>query len=215
MDNKVISKSFGWMFIGLLVTFLTGYIVSTNSNMLMNVMNPTSLLIIIVIEFALVIFLSARLHKMNPLTAKISFILYSFVSGLTFSSIFVLYQMASVMFVFLITAIVFAIFAVIGGTTKFDLTKLGAYLCMALLGVLLCMVLNLILNNSTLDLILSIMIILIFIGYIAYDVQNVKKLSEAGFDSDNLAIYTALQLYLDFINIFLEILKLFGRSRDN
>lgn len=216
MDNKLMSKVFGWMFIGLLVTFLTGYVVSLNPKMLMNIMNTTSLLIIIVIEFGLVIFLSARIHKMQPMTAKISFLLYAFVSGLTFSSIFVVYEMSSIMFVFLITAVIFGVFALIGATTKIDLTRLGTYVLMALIGVIVCFIINMFLNNSTFDLILSIIAVLIFIGFTAYDVQKIIKLgSMNALPEDNLAIYGALELYLDFINLFLQLLKLFAKNNDN
>lgn len=216
MDNKLMSKVFGWMFIGLLVTFLTGYVVSLNPKMLMNIMNTTSLLIIIIIEFGLVIFLSARIHKMQPMTAKISFLLYAFVSGLTFSTIFIVYEMASIMLVFLITALIFGVFAIIGATTKIDLTKIGTYALMGLIGVIVCFIINMFLNNTTFDLILSIVVVLIFIGFTAYDVQKIIRLgSMNALPEDNLAIYGALELYLDFINLFLELLRLFAKNNDN
>lgn len=216
MNNQIMSKTFGWMFIGLLVTFLTGYFVSLNPNMLLNVMSTGGLLIIIIVEIALVIFLSSRITKMSPTTAKISFLLYSFVSGLTFSSIFVIYEMSSIMFIFLATAITFAIFAAIGALTNIDLTKLGTYLLMALFGVIICTIINFFLNSSSFDLALSVIIILIFIGFTAYDVQKIKRLGETNFlKEDNLAIYGALELYLDFINLFIHLLSLFGKARDN
>ena len=210
------AKTFGWMFIGLLVTFLTGYVISMNPNMLLNVMSTTGLILIIIIEFALVIFLSARITKMKPITAKISFLLYSFVSGLTFSSIFIAYEMSSIIFVFLITAILFAIMAAIGAFTKIDLTKVGTYLLIALFGVILCTIVNIFLNSSSLDLIISIVIILIFIGFTAYDVQKISRLSEMNLIAeDNLAIYGALELYLDYINLFLQLIRFFGNNNGN
>ncbi len=210
------AKTFGWMFIGLLVTFITGYVISMNPNMLLNVMSTTGLILIIIVEFALVIFLSARITKMKPITAKISFLLYSFVSGLTFSSIFIVYEMTSIMFVFLITAVLFAIMAAIGAFTKIDLTKIGTYLFIALFGIILCTIVNIFLNSSSLDLILSIIIILVFIGFTAYDVQKISRLSEMNLIAeDNLAIYGALELYLDYINLFLQLLRFFGNNSDN
>lgn len=210
------AKTFGWMFIGLLVTFLTGYVISMNPNMLLNVMSTTGLILIVIIEFALVIFLSARITKMKPITAKISFLLYSFVSGLTFSSIFIAYEMSSIIFVFLITAILFAIMAAIGAFTKIDLTKVGTYLLIALFGVILCTIVNIFLNSSSLDLIISIVIILIFIGFTAYDVQKISRLSEMNLIAeDNLAIYGALELYLDYINLFLQLIRFFGNNNGN
>ena len=210
------AKTFGWMFIGLLVTFITGYVISMNPNMLLNVMSTTGLILIIIVEFALVIFLSARITKMKPITAKISFLLYSFVSGLTFSSIFIVYEMTSIMFVFLITAVLFAIMAAIGAFTKIDLRKIGTYLFIALFGIILCTIVNIFLNSSSLDLILSIIIILVFIGFTAYDVQKISRLSEMNLIAeDNLAIYGALELYLDYINLFLQLLRFFGNNSDN
>ncbi len=210
------AKTFGWMFIGMLVTFLTGYVIFMNPNMLLNVMSTTGLILIIIIEFALVLFFTAKITKMKPITAKINFLLYSFVNGLTFSSIFILYEMTSVMFVFLITAVLFAIMAAIGAFTKIDLTKLGTYLLMALFGVILCMIVNIFLNSSSFDLIISILTVLVFIGLTAYDVQRIKRVIERNpFAEDNVAIFGAFELYLDYINIFLHLLNLFGNNNDN
>ncbi len=215
MQNQILSKTFGWMFIGLLVTFLTGYVIASNPNMLFNVMSSTGIIVIVLLELALVIFLSARITKMKPITAKISFLLYSFVSGLTFSSIFIIYEVSSILFVFLITSIIFAVFAVIGAVTKLDLTKIGTYLLMALFGVILCTIVNIFLNSASFDLFLSIVVVLIFIGLTAYDVQRISKMGSLNMlPEDNLAIYGALELYLDYINLFLHLLSLFG-SRDN
>lgn len=213
MNNKLIPKTFLWMFIGLMVTFLTGFIISMNETMLENVFSG-AFWIIIILELALVIFFSARVHKMSPTTAKICFILYSFVSGLTFSSVFVTFEIASVMYVFLISAALFAVFGLIGYYTNLDLSKIGTYLLMALLGTLICVIVNMFVGNSTFDLILSIIIVLIFIGFTAYDMQNIKRLSEDGIDNDVVAINGAFQLYLDFINIFLQLLSIFGDAKD-
>ena len=216
MNNKILPKVFGWMFIGLLVTFITGYFVSMNINMLLNLFTTAGLVILLIVEVGLVIFLSARIHKMSPTTAKICFLLYSFVTGLSFSAYFVVFELNSLILVFLITAIVFAIFAVVGMTLKLDLTKLGTYLMMALLAILICMIVNIFLNNSTFDLITSIIGVLIFIGYTAYDVQKIVRMSDMNMlPEENLAIYGALDLYLDFINLFVHLLQLIGNARDN
>ena len=216
MNNKILPSVFGWMFIGLLVTFITGYFVSMNINMLLNLFTTAGLVILLIVEVGLVIFLSARIHKMSPTTAKICFLLYSFVTGLSFSAYFVVFELNSLILVFLITAIVFAIFAVVGMTLKLDLTKLGTYLMMALLAILICMIVNIFLNNSTFDLIISIIGVLIFIGYTAYDVQKIVRMSDMNMlPEENLAIYGALDLYLDFINLFVHLLQLIGNARDN
>ena len=212
--NQLISKTFLWMFVGLLVTFLTGYVVSINENMLLSIFGGPIFWLIIILEFALVIFFSARVHKMKPTTAKICFLLYSFVSGLTFSSVFVGFELGSVMYVFLIAAVVFAIFGAIGYFTNVDLNKISVYLLMGLFAILVCMIVNIFLNNSTFDLIISIITLLIFFGFTAYDIQKVKILSNAGIDHDVVAINGAFELYLDFINIFLHLLSIIGNSRD-
>lgn len=213
LDNKVFSKVFMWMFIGLAITFGTAYYVSVNPNMLFNVFG-SYYWILIIAEIVVVIWLSARIRKMKATTAKILFCLYSFLTGLTFSSIFVVYQITSIVYVFGITAFIFLIFALIGYFTKIDLTKLGIYLFMALLGVLICIIINAFIKSAAFDLGLTIICLIIFIIYIAYDIQIIKRNLYMITEEDNLAIYGALQLYLDFINIFLRLLQLFGRSRD-
>ncbi len=215
MTNKIMPKVFGWMFIGLLITFLTGYYVADHQYTAMKILGGYRYIALVVIEFILVIFLSARITKMSPTTAKICFLIYSIVSGLTFCGIFLVYEISSIIYIFLITAVVFGIFAFIGSVTKIDLTKIGTYLIMALIAVIICSIINLFLNNTAFDYILSIIIIIIFIGFTAYDVQKIKRLGSSGLIAeDNLAIYGALELYLDFINLFIELLKLFGKGRD-
>lgn len=213
MENKIMPKVFGWMFIGLLVTFITGFVVYNSPQMIETIFSTGWFFGIIIAELVLVVMLSARLRKMQPTTAKICFILYSFVSGLTFSTVFITYDIFSIMWVFFLAAAIFGIFAVIGSATKKDLTKMGSYLLMGLIGIILCTILNIFFQWETFDLILSIVIILVFIGFTAYDVQKIKALSESNIiPEENLAIYGALELYLDFINIFLELLQLFGKQ---
>ena len=212
-DNKIFSKIFFWMFIGLAITFGIGYYVSINENMLYNVFSKYYIFLIIA-ELVVVIWLSARIRKMKPTTAKLLFCAYSFLTGLTFSSIFVVYKMTSIVMVFGITSLIFLIFALIGYFTKLDLTKIGTYLFMILLGVIICSLINMFVGSETFDLALTIICLIVFIVYVAYDIHIIKRNLYAIPEEDNLAIYGALQLYLDFINIFLRLLQLFGRSRD-
>ena len=212
-SNKIFSKVFFWMFIGLAITFGIGYYTSVNANMLYNVFN-TYYLFLVIAEIVVVIVLSARIRKMKPITVKILFCLYSFLTGLTFSSIFVVYQVTSIVYVFGITALIFLIFALIGYFTKIDLTKLGVYLFMMLLGIIICSLINIFVGSETFDLVLTIICLIVFIAYIAYDIQIIKRNLYMIPEEDNLAIYGALQLYLDFINIFLRLLRLFENSRD-
>lgn len=210
MNSKILSKSFLWMFIGLLVTFVTGYVVYTNENILYAIFANGFYWFFIITELVLVIFLSTRIFKMQATTAKIVFLIYSFVSGLTFSSIFVLYQLSSILYVFLIAAALFGFFGFLGYTTGLDLTKFGTYLMMALFAVILCIIINMFLGSDTFNVILSIICILVFLGITAYDVQRLARINA---NTDNVAIYGALQLYLDFINIFLHLLSLTGKRK--
>lgn len=212
-NNKIFGKVFMWMFIGLLVTFLTGYVVSVNDNMLYNIFSGGTYFLLIIIELVLVIFLSARIKKMQVTTARIVFILYSFVTGLTFGSIFVVFELTSIILVFLIAASLFGLFALIGYFTKLDLTKLGTILLMMLLGVVICVIVNMFLNNSTFDLVISCISIIVFLGFTAYDIQKIKLLAYEFEEEGKVAIIGALELYLDFINIFLDLLRIFG-NRD-
>ena len=213
MKNNLYSKMFMWMFIGLLITFLVGYYVSTNENMIYNIFATKFYWVIYIAEIVTVIVLSARILKMSKNGAIFGFLLYSFLSGLTFSSIFLTFKMSSIIFIFLITALVFLIFALIGYFTKINLTKLGTILFMGLIGILIASIINIFVQSQTFDLILVIIGIIVFIGYIAYDINKVKRL-EGQIDEDKLSIIGALELYLDFINLFIRLLQLFGKSKD-
>ena len=213
MKNNLYSKMFMWMFVGLLITFLVGYYVSTNENMIYNIFATKFYWVIYIAEIVTVIVLSARILKMSKNGAIFGFLLYSFLSGLTFSSIFLTFKMSSIIFIFLITALVFLIFALIGYFTKINLTKLGTILFMGLIGILIASIINIFVQSQTFDLILVIVGIIVFIGYIAYDINKVKRL-EGQLDEDKLSIIGALELYLDFINLFIRLLQLFGKSKD-
>ncbi len=212
MKDNLISKTFLWMCFGLLVTFLTGYFVANNEVMLENIYGGMGYWIFVIIELVLVFVLAARVMKMKPTTAKVCFLLYSFVSGLTFASIFVYYSITSIMLIFLISAIIFALMSLIGYTTKVDLTKVGTYLLFGLFAVIIVMIVNIFLGNTILEMIISIVCVIIFIAITAYDVQKIKRLEDSGLPKENLAIYGALDLYLDFINLFIHLLSIFGNS---
>ncbi len=207
--SKYFSKVFLWMCIGLAVTFITGQVVANSPSMVMEVFSGWYILLAI-LQIGVVIFLSARITKMQPTTAKITFIIYSILTGLTFSSIFIAYKVTSIMTVFLVTSGVMLIFGLIGYFTKIDLTKLGNILLIGLLCIIVVSIINMFVGNATLDLGLCILSIVIFLGYVAFDIQKIKQFYNFDPNNDNLAIMGALELYLDFINIFLNLLQLFG-----
>ena len=211
MKNSILSKVFTWFGLGLFVTFLIAYLTSTNINALAFIFSGSTYFIIIILEFAIAIWLGVRIHKMSETAAKVLYLGYSALTGLTFSSIFVAYEITSIIWIFLASSLTFGIFAMLGKSDKFDLSNYGVYLIVALVSSLILELINIFLVNSTLNMILCILVLAIFTIYVAYDVQ---KIIRRGYDSEQLAIYGAFDLYLDFINIFLRLLQLFGNRRD-
>ena len=170
---------------------------------------------LIIAEFALVIGVSAAINKLSLTTATLMFILYSVINGALMSYIFLAYTASSIATVFFITAGTFAAMAIIGYTTKTDLTSLGKILMMALIGLIIATVVNLFIKSSGFTLILSYVGVLIFVGLTAYDSQKIKQMllqaPDAGETAQKLALLGALSLYLDFINLFIYLLRIFGR----
>lgn len=213
MRNKLFTKIYGWMFIGLLVSFITGYYISTNMNMVYNIFYTNLTWILLVVEIIVVIWLSAGIKKMNPLTAKTLFVLYSILTGTTLSSIFIRFRIDSIIFVFAITALMFGIMAIFGATTKIDLTKIGTILFVGLIGIVITSIVNIFILSETINLITCIIGVVIFTIYIAYDVNKIKYIAET-LEEDKAAIICAFELYLDFINLFIRLIQLFGKRND-
>lgn len=211
--QQLYPKMFTWLFIGLLITFVSGYALYLNEELMVNLLS-IGFLPIAIIELVIAFVMGIRIQKMNPMTTKILYIIYSVITGITFSTIFVAFKVSSIISIFLITAIIFGALAFYGYITKKDLTKLGTILFISIICLLIAMILNvLIFKNSSFDLTLTIFGVLIFVGYIAYDVNKVKYLvSSVG--EEKAAVYGAFQLYLDFINLFIRLLELFGKRND-
>lgn len=209
--NKIYSKVYGWLFVGLLLTFATGAFFSNYENAIINLMSGAGYIIVLLVEFGLAIFLSARIHKMSSAMATFCYLLYSFVTGITFSSIFIAFDMKSLILIFFVTALVFGLFALFGMFTKLSLDKLGTILFMMLLAIIVASIINIFVGSSMFDLIICIIGILVFIGYIGYDVKKLPILFDS-LGEENGAIYGAFQLYLDFINIFIYLVQLFGNN---
>lgn len=214
MGNKLFSKVFAWMFIGLIITFATGFYVAMHPNMLYNIFSTGLHFGLLILEIVLVVWLSARSHKMKFSTASIVYVIYSVVTGLTFSSFFVIYELGSIMFIFALTALLFGIFALLGYTTNTDLSKFSTIFLMGLIGIILATIINIFLNNGMLEIIISWVSIILFLGITAHDIQKIKALSNVITDENAIAIIGALDLYLDFINIFIDLIRLFGKTRD-
>jgi len=212
MKNELLTKVFRWFSLGLLITFIIAYLTSTNYYLLSLIFNNgIGYIIIILLELFLAIYLSTRIRKMKSTTAKILYLAYSALTGLTLSSIFIVYNITSIIWTLLASAIIFIIFSALGKSDKFDLRHYGTYLFIALLGAIILELINIFLMNNTLDIILCIVVLCIFVAYVAYDTQKILRYYDY---NDNMAVYGAFSLYLDFINIFLRLLRLFGRERN-
>lgn len=212
-NTQVYPKMFTWLFIGLLITFASGYALTLNEQLMIQVL-AIGILPIAIIEIVIALVLGIRLAKMQPLTMKILYVIYSILTGVTFSVIFVAFEVSSLISIFIITAIIFALLAFYGYTTKRDLTKIGTIALIALLAIIIAGILNIFIFKSTMfDTVLTMLGVLIFIAYIAYDVNKVKQLMLV-IGEEKAAVYGAFQLYLDFINLFIRLLELFGKRRD-
>ncbi len=214
MKNEVYANVFGWLFIGLLCTFTSGYLISTNVSLLTLIFSTSAYWFLFIAQIVLCLVFSLRITKMNSITAKVLYLLYTVLTGATFASIFVLFEMSSIIFIFFVTSLIFGVFALIGKTTNIDLSKWGIYLLMGLLSIIVMEIINIFIMNNTLDIIACCIGIVIFTAYIAYDMQRIKHLNDNDNINTNLAVYGAFELYLDFINLFIKLLRLFGKSRD-
>ena len=209
-------KVYVWMTLALVLTGITAYGVANTPGIRETLMTNTFLYWgLIIAEFGLVIGISAGINKLSLTTATLMFVLYSIINGAMLSSIFVVYTEASIASVFFITAGTFAVMAFIGYTTKKDLTSMGKILFMALIGIIIATIVNIFLKSSGLQMIVSYLGVLIFVGLTAYDSQKIKNMLQmapnAGEGAQKLALLGALTLYLDFINLFIYLLRIFGR----
>lgn len=214
MNNNFLSKVFGWMFVGLLVTFITGFVVAANETMLYNIFSSNIYIWLFIAEIVIVIFLSARIRKMETMTAIILYTLYSFITGLTFSVFFVIYELGSMILVFGLTGLLFGIFALYGKVTSRDLSKLSSIFIMGIFGILIVSIINMFIGNTVVEIVACIVGLLLFLGLTAYDMQKLKYYQATIPNENNAAIVGAFELYLDFINIFIKLMRLFGRRRD-
>ena len=216
VQRKFMSGVYLRMFVALLITTVSAY-VTVSSQVLINAIFGSYLIYGLIIgEVVLVITISAALRKLSPIVATLLFVLYSVVNGMTLSSIFFVYSVRSITRVFLATAVMFLAMSVYGSFSKSDLSKYGRYLGMGLVGMLVVSVLNLIFKSSLIEWGVSLLGVGIFAGLTAYDTQKFMKIAIHDDGSENfqkLAIFAALELYLDFINIFLRLLRLFNKRK--
>jgi FtsH-binding integral membrane protein len=215
MAVRFMNQVFGWMAAGLALSGAIAWTVLSNEVTRMAV--AKLMLPLVIVELITVIALSAMLHKLAPAAAAAGFLFYSALNGLTLAPILYMYTTASVANAFFVSAGTFGAMAFLGATTKKDLSGLGSFLMMGVIAILIASVVNMFLGSSALDWAVSVLGALIFTGLAAVDVQRFKKLGYTGFrnarETSQWAIRGALNLYLDFINMFLFVLRLFGDRR--
>jgi FtsH-binding integral membrane protein len=214
-----LAKVFNWMAIGLGLTGIVAWF-TASSGLAMQLVASPLFMILIIAELGMVFFLSARISKIQATTATGLFLGYALLNGLTLSMIFLAYTSSSIASTFFITAGMFGAMAVYGLVTKRDLSGLGSFLFMGLVGIIIASIVNIFLKSSSLYWVISLLGVFIFVGLTAYDVQKIKRIGEEGIMEQGEemvkkgSIMGALTLYLDFINLFLMLLRFFGGSRN-
>ena len=216
ITNNYIQKVYLWMFIGLIITSVTAFFISQDPD-LYNVILGNDIVFygILIAQFLAAISIVAFIRRIPDNLAEITFGVYCFLTGLTLSAIFLEFSISSIAYVVMITAAMFGFMSLYGYVTKTDLTSLGNIALMALFGIILALVVNLFIGNSVLDTILSILGVIVFSALTAYDTQNIKNTIYDDGDLIKKEILGALNLYLDFVNLFLDLIKLLGKRRDN
>jgi hypothetical protein len=219
--NTFIRSVYNWMAVGLALTGAVAYYVAS-SPALMNLIFGNRILFfgLIIAELVMVFTLSSRIGKMTAATATTVFVAYAILNGATLASIFLLYTSASITSTFFICAATFGVCSVYGMTTRRDLTSVGQFMFMGLIGIVIATVVNLFVRSSGMSMIISYIGVIVFVGLTAYDTQKLKQMAVSqpdGIDGGTVrkgAIMGALTLYLDFVNLFLMLLRILGSSRD-
>jgi FtsH-binding integral membrane protein len=217
-QRRFMVRVYNWMTTGLGITGLVAYTVADTPSLTSVLLeNPLVAIVLIIAQIGLVIWLASRVMQMSVQQAMGIFVLYAALTGITFSVIFLTYTASSITSTFLVTAGTFAAMSLYGYTTKKDLTSWGSFFFMGLIGIIIASVVNIFLQSSAMYWVITYAGVLIFIGLTAYDTQKIKEmniLGNEGTDEDTKeAIRGALSLYLDFINLFLMLLRIMGTRR--
>ena len=219
-DTRVtafLTKVYGWMFLGLLITAGTALVVASSPFLIETfILNRVLFWILILGQLGLVFFLSMRVDKIAPATAAALFMLYSATVGITTSVILLVYTGSSIVSTFMITAGMFGAMAAYGSLTKRNLAGVGQFMFMGLMGLIIASVVNFFLANDVMSFVISVIGVIVFTGLTAWDAQRLKEMAVALPDGrvGSYAVVGALSLYLDFINLFFFLLRLLGGRRD-
>ena len=216
--NTYISKIFGTMFLGLLVTALAALFTVSSSAMFNLIYGSPFMFVLIIAELVIVFSLSARVTRMSYSSALLMFYAYAVINGITLASVFVVYELGTIYTAFFTAAISFGVMAIYGMVTKKDLTRVGSVMLMLLIGVIVASLINMFVKSQGFDLLISFVAVALFVGLVAFDTQKLKSYYYMSANDHQLqrkiGIIGALSLYLDFINIFLYLLRIFGNRRD-
>ena len=219
--NAFIRSVYNWMAIGLGLTAFTAFYVASSPALLQLIFgNQIILFGMIIAELGMVFYLSARVQRMAASTATALFVFYSILNGATLASIFIIYTASSIAATFIACALTFLACSVYGMVTKRDLTSMGGFMVMGLIGIIIASLVNMFFRSPGLSAVISYVGVLVFVGLTAYDTQKLKQMAltqpvdASGAMVRKGAIMGALSLYLDFINLFIMLLQIFGVSRD-
>jgi FtsH-binding integral membrane protein len=214
--QKYMRSVFNNMGLGLLLSGIISYIVGTDPQLFMLFFGGPQVWLVMLAPLALVFFIGFKIQDMTPSTAKMWFFIYAGLTGLSLASIFAIFKLGSILQVFFISATMFGTTALYGYTTKKDLTNMGTFLMMGLIGVIIAGLVNIFLQSSMLQFVISLLSVVIFVGLTAWDVQQIKSIyyDTYGDDRERAGIMGALTLYLDFINIFVNLLQLVSERKD-
>ena len=214
--QSVMRQVYVWMTLGLLLTAGVSFL-TLSTPLIRLAANPAALMVAIIAELGLVLGLSFLFNRISAATAAVLFFTYAALNGFTLALLLLAYTLGSVFTAFAATAALFAAMSIVGYTTKVDLSKMGTFLMMGVLGLIIAMVVNIFLASGPLDFIISLAGVLIFTGLTAYDTQRIGRMAAqttgTGDAAAKIGIFGALRLYLDFLNMFLFILRLVGRRR--
>jgi hypothetical protein len=217
--RPVMRQVYLWMTLGLLATTAIAIAINSNESLMRLAFNPPILFGAIIAELILVLVLSMAIRRLSPGLAIGLFFVYAILNGFTLSFIFLAYELGTITMAFLCTAAAFGAMTVLGFTTTLDLSQYRTYFFMGLIGLLVALVINVFLRSTTFDLLISMFGVLLFTALTAYDTQKIKRMAEDpqvqsdGGIAARVGVLGALTLYLDFVNLFLFLLRLFGRRR--
>lgn len=218
IQSAFLRRVYNWMGLGLALTALVAYYTANNPNLQALIFgSPLVLIALIIGQLGLVVTLSAAINRLSPGIATLLFFLYAGLTGLTISAILLIYTQSSITNAFVVTAGTFALTSLYGYTTKRDLTSWGSFFFMGLIGIILASLVNFFLHSATIYWVTTYLGVIIFVGLTAYDTQYLKNMAGAGFADEGMesraAVLGALKLYLDFINLFLLLLRIMGDRR--